>query len=118
MLMIGDTMYMNAGGRSMKMPMPKNAVGQFRNEQAIADLEKGSKVEALGPALLGAVPTRKYRFTSSSDKQQSSSLAWVSVASGLVLQVETSGKNAGRPFAMRVAYSDYNSPAIRITAPK
>jgi hypothetical protein len=42
---------------------------------------------------------------------------WVGLRSGLVLQVETSGKNAGRPFAMRATYSDFNSPAIRITAP-
>ena len=64
------------------------------------------------------VPARRYRFTSSTDKQTSNSLVWVGASTGLVLQVESSGKNAGRPFAMRVTYSDFNSPAIRIDAPK
>ena len=37
--------------------------------------------------------------------------------SGNVLQVETSGKTAGKPFAMRMLYSDFNSPAIKINTP-
>lgn len=117
-LVIGDTMYMTRNGKTMKMAMPKGTFGKFRNEDAMAELEKGLVVESLGPGTVGAVPARRYRFTSTTDKQASSSMVWVGVSSGLVLQVETSGKNADRPFAMRVSYSDFNSPAIQIDAPK
>jgi outer membrane lipoprotein-sorting protein len=116
-LIIGDTMYMNHGGKTMKMTMPKGSLGKYRNEDAIADLEKGAVVESLGPGMVGAEPARRYRFTSGTDKMNSTSEVWVGLRSGLVLQVETSGKNAGRPFAMRATYSDFNSPTIRITAP-
>lgn len=117
-LLIGDTMYMNRNGRSMKIPMPKQMLGQYRNEAAIADLEKGSKVESLGPGMVGAEAARKYRFTTTSGQHAATSTAWVGVRSGNVLQLETSGKMAGKPYAMRVSYSDFNSPAIRISIPK
>lgn len=117
-LIIGDTMYLQrAKGQFMKIPLPKQMLGQFRNEAAISDLEKGSSVESLGPGMVGAEVARKYRFTTSTDKQASTSTAWIGVRSGNVLQVETSGKNAGKPFAMRVLYSDFNSPTIKINTP-
>lgn len=116
-LIIGDAMYMNAGGRQMKVPLPKGSFGKFRNEEAMAELGKGATVEGLGAGLVGKEPARKYRFRSASGQQQSTSLVWVGVRSGNVLQVETSGKQGGKPFAMRVSYSDFNSPAIRIAAP-
>ena len=116
-LIIGDYMYMSAGGKSMKMPLPKGSFGQFRNEQALSDLEKGATVEALGPGLVGKEPALRYRFRSAAGKQQSTSIVWVGVRSGLVLQVETSGKNGAQPFSMRVAYSDFDNRAISIAAP-
>ena len=110
-VVIGDTMYMTRNGKTMKMAMPKGTFGKFRNEDAMAELEKGLVVESLGPGMVGARPARRYRFTSTTDKQASRP-AWSGsgVASGLVLQVETSGKNAGRPFAMRVSYSRLQQP--------
>lgn len=117
-VIIGDAMYMNAGGQVMKVPMPKGTFGKFRNEEAIADLEKGTVVESDGAGMVGGQPARKYRFRSTTGKQQSTSVVWVGVTSGNVLQVETTGKNGGKTFAMRVLYSDFNSPAIRINAPK
>jgi outer membrane lipoprotein-sorting protein len=116
-LIIGDTMYLQREGRFMKIPLPKQMLGQYRNEAAIKELEKGMSVESLGPGTVGTEPALKYRWLNSG-KQQSTSTAWIGVRSGLVLQVETSGKAAGRPFAMRVVYSDFNSPSIRIDPPK
>jgi len=116
-LIIGDTMYLQREGQFMKIPLPKQMLGQYRNEAAIRDLEKGMRVESLGPGLVGSEATRKYRWLNAGE-QQSTSTAWVGVRSGHVLQVETSGKLAGKPFAMRVVYSDFNSPGIRIDAPK
>ncbi len=63
-------------------------------------------------------PARKYRFRSNTAEQVSSSTVWIGAASGHVLQVETSGKHDGKPYAMRMVYSDFNSPSIRINPPK
>lgn len=115
-LIIGDTMYLQRAGQFMKIPVPKQMLGQYRNEAAIKDLEKGMAVESLGPGAVGTEAARKYRWLNAG-KQQSTSTVWIGVRSGHVLQVETSGKVAGKPFAMRVLYTDFNSPAIRIDAP-
>jgi hypothetical protein len=116
-LMIGDTMYLNRDGTFMKIPLPKQMIGKYRNEDAIKELEKGMMVESLGPGMVGTQPARRYRWRNSG-KQESTSTAWIGVSSGNVLQVETSGKAAGKPIAMRVLYSDFNSPSIKIEAPK
>ena len=115
-LIIGDSMYIDAGGRSMKIPLPKNMLGKFRNEEAIAELEKDVTVEALGPGMVGGQPARKYRFTSTG-KHAATTTAWIGVASGRVLQFETTGKAGGKSHSMRMVYSDFDSPAIRIAAP-
>ena len=117
-VIVGDTMYLNAGGQSIKVPLPKDTLGQLRNDKTISDLEKNISVESAGAGAVGGQPARKYRFRSSTADQESSSTVWIGAASGHVLQVETSGKHGGKPYAMRMVYSDCNSPAIRINAPK
>ncbi|CAN5154987.1 hypothetical protein BH11PSE14_BH11PSE14_05130 [soil metagenome] len=117
-VIIEDVMYMNHDGHVMKVPMPKGTIGQYRNEATIAELEKGTRVTSIGPGMVGKEPAIKYGFASDSKGNQSNSTAWVGVRSGHVLMMETSGKSGGRDYAMRVAYSDFDSPAIQITAPK
>ncbi|OGT58923.1 MAG: hypothetical protein A3E01_05995 [Gammaproteobacteria bacterium RIFCSPHIGHO2_12_FULL_63_22] len=116
-VIVGDTMYMSIDGRTMKMPMPKGTFGKYRNEDAIKDLEKGTVVESRGMGRVGAQPARLYRFLSAKGKDQYTSTVWVGVASGQVLQLETSGKSAGKPFSMRMLYTDFNSPKIKVNAP-
>lgn len=116
-VIIGDTMYMNAGGQVMKMPMPKGTFAKYRNQDAMKELEKGTTVESQGMGRVGAQPARTYRFLSAKGKDQYTSTVWVGVASGQVLQVETTGKSAGKPFSMRMLYTDFNSPAIKVNAP-
>lgn len=116
-LIIGSTMYLNNQGKFMKIPLPKQVVGQYRNEAAIAELEKGSTVESLGPGMVGSEAARKYRFTGNAGTPASTSTAWIGVRSGRVLQVETAGKAAGKVYSMRVVYSDFDSPAIKINIP-
>lgn len=115
-LIVGDTMYIQREGSFMKIPLPKQMLGQYRNEAAIKDLEKGMVVTGLGPGMVGTEPALRYRWLDG--KNAATSTAWISVRSGNVLQVETSGKAAGKPYAMRIMYSDFNSPSIKIDAPK
>ncbi len=116
-VIIDDVMYMRVDGKVMKVPMPKGSIGKYRNEASIAEFEKGAHVTSIGPGMVGKEPAIKYGFASDSQGSQSNSTAWVSARSGHVLMVETAGKSAGRDYAMRVVYSDFDSPAIRITAP-
>lgn len=116
-VIIDDVMYMTHDGKTMKLPLPKGAIGQFRNEATIAELEKGARVTSIGPGLVGKEPAVKYGFATASGGDQANSTAWISARSGHVLMVETAGKHAGRDYAMRVVYSDFDSPLIRITAP-
>jgi outer membrane lipoprotein-sorting protein len=116
-VIVGDVMYMSHGGRTMKLPLPKGTIGQYRNEATIAELEKGARVTGIGPGLVSGEPAVKYGFASGTGADQSNSTAWVSARSGHVLMVETTGKHDGRDYAMRVVYSDFDSPSIRIAAP-
>ena len=66
--------------------------------------------------LVGGQPARIYRHTTQVDGKPAQTLVWVGVASGLPLQVETRGAKGGKD--VRILYSDFNSPKIRIEAPK
>lgn len=113
---IGDTMYMRAGGQMMKIPMPKDTLGKFRNQTAMEGLAKAGQMSELAPTVIGGQAARKVRFTTVG-KDAATSTVWIGVRSGHVLQVETSGKAAGKPYAMRIVYSDLDSPAIKINTP-
>lgn len=117
-LIIGDTMHMNFNGSMMKIPMPglKDMIAQYRNPKMLAELEAGTDVESLGNETLGTLPTRKYRYTTTKP-QVTSNLMWVSVATGDVLQIESSGNIGKKPFRTLIRYSDYNNPSIKISAP-
>ena len=117
-VIIGDTMYMSHDGQTMKVPMPKGTFAKYRNQDAMKELEKGTTVDGMGMGRVGTQPARTYRFLSAKGKDQTTSTVWVGVASGQVLQLETSGKSAGKPFSMRMLYTDFNSPAIKVTPPK
>lgn len=113
---IGDTMYMDVQGRSMKVPMPKGTSNQWRGtEKTFRELEQ-MQIEALGPDLVDGKPTRKYRM-SRTDKTPTSSLIWVG-ADGYPLKIETTTTANGNPMTMTVRYSRYNDPSIKIDPPK
>lgn len=115
-LIIGDTMVMHAGGREMRIPLPKGTLQKYRNEDAIRELERGSLVEAQGVGTVGGQPARIYRHRTQVNGKPAESLVWVAIASGHVLQLETRGARGGKD--MRILYSEIDSPRIRIEAPK
>jgi outer membrane lipoprotein-sorting protein len=120
-LIIGDTMVMTMNGQTMRVPMPKGSLPKMRNEDALREIEKGSLVTSEGMGAVGGQPARIYRHTTQVNGKPGQTLVWVGVASGLPLQVETRGagsKNGVRGKDVRLLYSDFNSPKIRIDAPK
>jgi outer membrane lipoprotein-sorting protein len=116
-VMIGDTMYMNANGHAMKVPMPAgNPMTQYRDASILAQLERGMLVEDLGLDSIDGMPTHKYRYTVEKP-QPSTSMIWVSMKSGLPMQVQTSRAVMGKPINTIIRYSKFNDASIKINAP-
>lgn len=114
--MIGDTMYMTIDGRSMRVPMPKGMMTQWREPtRAFREVEK-MQIEALGQETVNGKPTKKYRF-SQAGTPAVSTLVWVG-ADGYPVKMETTGGTGKRASTVTVLYSRFNDPSIRIDAPK
>jgi hypothetical protein len=113
---IGDTMYMNVQGRSMKVPMPTGTSNQWRgSEQTFREMDR-MQVEALGVDTVGGKPTRKYRM-SRTDKTPTTSLIWVGM-DGFPVKIETTGGTGKTHNTMTVHYSRFNDSSIKIDPPK
>lgn len=112
----GGFMYMSANGRSMKVPLPAGMMENYRSDAAWKQMEKDTLIRAVGPGTVGAEPARKFHWITSG-KSASTGDAWVSLKSGHVLQVETAPQPGSKAGAVRVRYSDFNSPAIRVSPP-
>ncbi len=112
---IGDTMYMSIDGRTMRVPMPKGTVSQWREaDRCFREIDK-MQVEALGVETLNGKPAKKYRMTQNTGKTPTSSILWVA-ADGYPAKIQTTGGHGGT--TMTIHYSRFNDPAIRIEPPK
>lgn len=116
-VIIGNTMYMDIGGRRMSMPLPESInPRQYRNQQALDDLAKDIVVDRLDDASDAGEPARVYHFVSDGEHGRSDNKTWVSKASGLPIQIQTSG-DGDTPFRYQIRYSDFNDPGIVIEKP-
>lgn len=116
-IVIGDTMYMSIDGRSMRIPMPKGTMTQWREtDRAMREVDK-AQVEALGSEVVNGKPAKKYRMTQASGGTPTTTLMWVG-ADGYPVRIETTGKASGRSSTVTITYSRFNDPSIRIDVPK
>lgn len=114
---IGDTMYMNFGGHTMKVPMPKGAMTQWRqSDYAFREVDR-MQIEALGSEVADGKPAKKYRMTIAG-KVPTTALLWVGTADGLPIRQEVTGSAGGRTTTTTIRYSRYNDPSIRIDIPR
>ena len=114
---IGDTMYMAIDGRTMKIPMPKGTVTQWReSDRAFREVEQ-MQVESLGSEIVNGKPARKYRMTRTEGKAPGTTLLWVG-SDGYPIKIETTGTAGKRATTMTVHYSRFNDPSIRIEPPR
>lgn len=114
-VIIGDTIYMQMQGRTMKMPMPKGTFTQWRDPARIAENEATLVVRALGSELLDGKPARKYLTRDT--KTPGESTLWIG-ANGYPLQVRVDSRHDGKPVSTTIRYSRINDPTIRVDAPK
>lgn len=115
-LIIGNSMYMDIGGRYMKVPALAT-VAQYRDPGMLTQVERSLSAEDLGMDSIGGAPAHKYRYQVSG-AHPSTVTIWVSVASGLPVQLQNSGKAMGKTLDSTISYSNYGDPTIRIDAPK
>ena len=120
-VIIGDTMYMQADGRSMKVPLPKGALSQWRDPLKIEENKAGLSVEALGSDSVEGQAAKKYlvRNTQPESGQPGPSefTFWIG-GDGLPLQLLHQGQAQGKPYSMILRYSRFDDPTITIDAPQ
>lgn len=112
---IGDTMVMNIGGRSMKVPLGKGTLTQWRDPGNLAKSQATLTVTALGSELLDGKPAKKYRMVNT-QPQRSESTMWIG-GNGYPLQITVDGR-AGGTQTTTLRYSRFNDPTIRVEPPK
>jgi hypothetical protein len=114
-VIIGDTLYMENQGRSMKVPLPQGALSQWRDPLKIQENKTDLDVEALGGDRVNDVAAKKYRVRHS-QPEPGEFILWIG-QDGLPLQVVHRGESQGKPYAMTLHYSRFNDPGIVIEAP-
>ncbi|KFN46645.1 hypothetical protein [Arenimonas metalli] len=132
-VVIGDSGYMQIGGRTMKLPMAMDSLtAQYRDEAFLRKLQDGMVVEDLGDDSLDGEPVRKYRYVqavappstlpgapaAAAGAGEATTVAWVSARTGLILKLDVTSQQGDQPTRSEIRYSDFNSSAIRILPPE
>ncbi|HEY6941652.1 hypothetical protein [Dokdonella sp.] len=117
-LVVGDTMYMDMNGKLTPMPVPGvgRMVAQYRNQDFLAEVERGMQVQALGDDSVDGEAAKVYAYTVT-QPMKADAKTWISQASGLPIQIESTGTFMGHTSTTRVRYSGFDDPSIRIEAP-
>lgn len=120
-VIIGDTMHMQVEGRTMKMPLPKGTLTQWRDPLKIAEHKAGMSVESLGSDTIDGKSANKYLVKHTepkpSEPQSSEFTFWIG-GDGLPLQLVSQGEAQGKPYSMTLRYSRFDDPTIVIDAPQ
>jgi hypothetical protein len=111
-VIVGDAMYMDMGGRTMKVPMPPGTLTRWRDPARLADAEANMSVEARGSDSVDGQSATKYLVHVAQPKATTTTL-WIGDA-GLPLQILAHGAAGDAT----IKYSRFNDPAIAIEAPK
>ncbi|HEX4854071.1 hypothetical protein [Arenimonas sp.] len=132
-VVIGDSGYMEIGGRIMKLPIATESLtSSYRDEAFLRRLQEGMAVEDLGEDSLDGEPVRKFRYVqavappsamsgapaAASGGSEATTVAWVSTKSRLILRLDVTSQHGGQPIHSEIRYSDFNSSAIRILPPE
>lgn len=116
-VIIGDTMYIDMHGRSIKVAIPgETMITKYRDPRVLGQIESTMHAEDLGLDNVGGVAAHKYRYTITEPKP-GTCVVWVSKVSGLPIQIQTTGKAMGTPVDTTISYSGFSDPSIQISAP-
>jgi hypothetical protein len=115
-VIIGDTMYMQADGHSMKVPLPKGTLSQWRDPLKFEENKAGLSVQALGSDHVDGQPAKKY-LVRNTQPEANEFTFWIG-GDGLPLQLLHQGQSQGKAYSMTLRYSRFNDPSISIEAPR
>lgn len=119
-ILIGDDAYTLIDGKRVKLPMPIKVgriVGQYRNQATLDELARDLTVTALGDDTVDGQAAKVYTYTVT-EPARSDVKVWISVASGLPIQLESQGRFMGVKSTTRLRYYDFGDPSIRVSAPE
>lgn len=111
-VIIGNTMYLDANGRTMLVPLPEGTVGQWRDPARLADAEAEMQVDALGDEGVDGQAAKKYLVRMAKPKPTEITI-WIG-GNGLPLQIVSHN-----PMGLAtIKYSRFDDPSLSIEAPK
>ncbi len=115
-VIIGDTMYMQTQGRTMKVPLPQGTLSQWRDPLKIEENKAGMSVEAQGSDSVDGESAKKY-LVRHTQPEPSEFTFWIG-DDDLPLQLLHSGQAQGKAYTMTIRYSRFDDPGIVIDAPQ
>ena len=114
-VIIGDTLYMQAQGKRMQVPLPAGTISQWRDPLKIQENKEGLSVEAQGSETVEGQAARKY-LVRNTVPESTEFTYWIG-ENGLPLQLLHKGESQGEPYSMTLRYSRFDDPTIKIDAP-
>ena len=115
-IIIGDTMYMHVQGRTMKVPMPKGTLSQWRDPAKLAANEADMTVQAQGSDTVDGVSTKKY-LVHHSQPQPTDVTMWIN-GDDLPVRMQVDSVLQGKKVTSTIRYSRFDDPSIRIDPPQ
>jgi hypothetical protein len=115
-IIIGDTMYLETQGQTMKVPLPEDTLAQWRDPLRIEESQATLSVEAQGRERIDGQPARKYLVRH--DGADGAEFTYWIGDDDLPLQLRHSGQSQGKPYTMTIRYTRFDDPAISIEAPQ
>lgn len=114
-VVIGDTLYLQAGERSERLPLPAGLLAQWRDPLQLQAGEQ-LQVEDLGADPLEGQPAHLYRVIHP-DPARPPMRLWID-ADGRPRRIEQRGRDAaGADYRLQIDYTRFDDPALRIEAP-
>lgn len=111
-VIVGDTMYLDVGGRHMKVPLPEGTISQWRDPAKLADAETEMDVQGQGLDTIDGQPAKRYLVRVQKPKPTSIAI-WIGDA-GLPLQIASDNPLG----SATIKYSRFDDPALVIDTPK
>lgn len=112
---IGDTMYMSVGGRSMKVPLPAGTLSKWRDPAKLEANAATMTVQAQGSDDIDGIAARKY-LVHNTTPQPSDVTMWIG-PDDLPLQIRVSASAKGQDTTTTIRYSRFDDAALQIDPP-
>lgn len=108
---IGNQVYMDMGGRVMRVPLPTGTLDQMRDQAHIRQTQENARIEAAGSDVIDGSPASKYRIIHP-DQPGTEVMLWVG-SNGWPVKMQVEGGEG----AATMRYSRFNDASLVIQPP-